>query len=212
MTRPARLVYVGVTVLVSVLAICLLLFALYLLGPRSGPIALKVVRVGEDGSGSLIALVHLTNRTHANFNYVFWTEVLSNGVWVDALTQHQEARMANGLPPHHQRTLEVPVPREGTAWRIQLDAARVFGRFEMLLYNVGRRLKVPYPFAQELKVYSQTNEVITVPKPQGAANRSQPSNSETNPDPSGGPLPLLRLSTSCARGQTWSSEVELNPA
>lgn len=176
--RRFRFVIAGVIGIA--LAISLLMVAFHSLAPGAPSMTLNLLRFTQQPGGALVAVVQLTNQTHANFNYAFWTEVLSNGIWVDALIQHQDARMANGLPPHRQRTVEVPVPQEGMSWRIQLDAARVLGKFETVLYNVSRRLRVPYPFAQEVKVYSQTNAVRALPNTHDGAKRGRPSASETN--------------------------------
>src|SRR6516225_7709310 len=109
MTRPARLRIVGLVLLLPAVAICILL--VITLKPGPGPISLNV---SQNQSDSQMAVVELTNHTRYYCNvYAFWTEVLSNGVWVDALAQHSEARIAHVLFPHAHRTLEVPVPGEG---------------------------------------------------------------------------------------------------
>jgi len=181
MTRPARLRCVLIAVLAAVLAIYFLVVVSPSMGSKPRPIGLEVVRLTHDAKGYALAVVQLTNRTHVGFNYAFWTEVLSNGVWVDALTQPPDARMANWLAPHQHRTVELPVPREGSAWRIELDGGWVLaGRVEMLLCRACRSLKLPYQFAQDLHVYSETNEVVAVPNPQGGASGRQPFGSVTN--------------------------------
>ena len=175
MTRLARPRYVLIAILALVLAIYFLAVVSPTTGSRRQLIGLEVVRLTHDAQGYALAVVQLTNRTHVGFNYAFRSEVLSNGVWVDALTQPPDARMANWLAPHQHRTVELPVPREGSAWRIELDGGWVLvGRVEMLWCRACRRLKLPYQFAQDLHVYSQTNEVVAAPNPQGGANGSQP--------------------------------------
>ena len=171
MTRPARLRYVLIAALTTVLAIYFLAVVSPSMGSRRQPVGLELVRLTHDAKGYALAVVQLTNRTRVGLNYALWTEVLSNGVWVDALTQPPDARMANWLAPHQHRTVEWPVPREGSAWRIELEGGWVLvGRVEMLLCRVCRSLKLPYQFAQDLRVYSETNEVMAVPNEPHAAD------------------------------------------
>ena len=160
MTHRARLRYVGLAVLLSAAVICFLLGAL--LNTGTSPISLNVVRIGQNQNGSQTAVLELTNHTHYRCNvYAFWTEVLSNGVWVDSATQHPDARNAEFLPAHAHRTLEVPVPHEGTAWRIQMDALRPkpLSRVEALVNRVCDKLKVRSPVALDMHLFSETNRV-----------------------------------------------------
>src|SRR5438270_12753599 len=95
-------------VLVMALAACVLLLVFSALRSNPKPILLTVTRTTQE-RGSPVALLEVTNQTKIGFNESFWTEVLSNGVWVDAAAQPQDARMAAWLAPHRGRTLEVPV-------------------------------------------------------------------------------------------------------
>jgi len=90
-------------------------------------------------------------------------ELLNNGVWSNSATQHQEALMANSLPPSFERTIELPLPEEGNEWRIEVGASRVLGNFEMSRYRMVNRLKLRYPFAPDFQVYSETNSVVKSP-------------------------------------------------
>jgi hypothetical protein len=166
--RPRRF-RIALLTLVFVVAVSILLIAVLTSAPGAGPISLHVVHISQNQSGSQIAVVELTNHTHYRCNvYAFWTEVLSNGVWLDALAQHPDARFANVLPPHAHRTLEVPLPREGTSWRIQMDALRPrpLNRVEVLLNQACVKLKLRSPVASELHLFSETNQIAAAPNPQ----------------------------------------------
>ena len=159
MVPPARSRYVGPAVLIAVLAGISLFVACYLRWPRPGPLGLKV----HDQNDLPLATLELTNRTRYGYSYAFWTEVLSNGVWIDASTQPPKARRIDGLLPHCQLTLEVPLPPKGTTWRIHLKSARNVGRHEALLAYAFMRLKLRYPFDQVRHSYSDTNVVPATP-------------------------------------------------
>src|SRR5881396_2995321 len=145
----------------AVLAVgTVILLAVFLLGltvltrrSASPSISVNVVGFTKDGSGNTVAVVRLANRTSSGFNYYFLTQVLQNGVWEDAARQHEEARMANFLPPNFQRRVQLPVPGDDRAWRVELGAGRVLGKLEMQVYRLFGKIRVRYPFAQDFQVH-----------------------------------------------------------
>jgi hypothetical protein len=157
--RLRRAVIVGALVL----ALLLVLFAPRLLKPSPKSISVAVVRFTQDAAGSRLAVVQFVNRTSAALNYNFAAQVRKEGAWTDAAAQHEEGRMANSLPPKFERTIEVPVPEDGDAWRIELVTGRVLGNFEVPLYRLANRLKMRYPLAPDLYLYSETNGVVKSP-------------------------------------------------
>lgn len=92
MNRSAHLRYVGTGVPALALTIIFLVVLPGALRSRRERLAVEIVRIAPDPTGSGSAVVRLTNQTRWGFNYAFWTEVLSKGVWTDAAAQHREAR------------------------------------------------------------------------------------------------------------------------
>ena len=116
MNLSARLRCFAIPAVAAVLAI--LALELYrLLPPLRRPITVDIVGFAQNSSNLPVVVVRVANQTPFNFACALWTEVLSNGVWIDALTQYPEARMANYFPAGHKSAVQVPVPMEGDSER-----------------------------------------------------------------------------------------------
>ncbi len=63
--------------------------------------------------------IQFANDTGREMNFFFFTEVKSNGTWVNASQQPKGARGANNVKPNSVREFEIaPVPAEAAAWRV----------------------------------------------------------------------------------------------
>jgi len=163
MDRFARLRCFAILVVAAVLAI--LALELYrLLPPLRRPITVDIVGSAQNSSNFPVVVVRVANQTRFNFACSLWTEVLSNGVWIDALTQYPEAKMANYFPAGHKSAVQVPVPTEGDSWRLHLYANRTrLSRMESALEKACRHLRLKYRFDMPTHVFSQTNRVFSAP-------------------------------------------------
>src|SRR3989442_17594 len=98
--------------------------------PALPPITVAILGDTTTASGNGLTKVLVTNRGSRRYNYAFWTEVFTDGVWRKASGEHKNVASAIDMPPQSQHVLSLRIPREGRVWRVKLVASRVFGELE----------------------------------------------------------------------------------
>ena len=119
--------------------------------PSPAPVTIAVVGDADIASERGLTQLLVTNHGSHRYHYAYSTEVLTDGVWQNAATEHNTAS-AIEMPPRSQRALSVRIPQEGRVWRVKLVANRVLGEREMVAAQFFRRFKLEYPFAEKFEV------------------------------------------------------------
>jgi hypothetical protein len=87
--------------------------AVIIFAPVRLPLHLQVV------SHHPTTIIQFGNDTGRELNFFYFTEVKSNGTWVNTSLQPKGARAANNVKPHSIREFEIaPTPADASAWRV----------------------------------------------------------------------------------------------
>jgi hypothetical protein len=142
---------------------CIIAVALVWFVPSSQPKILVSIDISKNTvvtNGVEFANVRFGSLIQRSYVGWFATEALVAGQWIESASQHPEVRMAMLVSPKHRAIYEMPIPREGTLWRVRWEGQLDYAEVSNLRKKIAKILARPF-FRETLHImYPLSRSVV----------------------------------------------------